>query len=682
MKTLEVIFILVYAALALAFIWRIFISKNKKNAKKTIYFGFHVIYFALAIGFFWSFKRIVEIQYFSEKDYVAIGDKLKPKPTKDFPKRGTIYSLDRDGNKVILSEDLPVYNIFFNGAHIHDIEKAIEEGEIMINKKKFRVGDDMNDFFNAADSIKVLAGQLAKQFGSRAVGYNELMRAYNEKNPKAKLLDTVRDFNIIDLKKINDFTLFNGRGKYSSCLVKVEKANRVFPYKDLAKRTIGNVDKERIDGFYKGNYGIEAQFDSIMRGVAGEKQDLKISINKTVIKILKPKKKGADIILTLDMEMQEIVTECLRQQAQKLGAERACAILMEVESGEIKAMANLIKGQSSYYEKVNMAISDMNPPGSTFKTLSMLVALENGFTADTIVNSFDKMYPKVTDHAPNVSWRAIPLSDVLVYSSNVGISNIIGSKFKNSPMNFVKEIHKTKINEEFDIMLPGAARFKIGEKKSKNDTIDRIDGEGLASLTYGYQVVVPPLYMLRFYNAIANGGKMINPFLVKDVISNEKSVKELNINGKIVDFPANAKVVNSAICSSQTLKDLQKMLYDVVQKKGGTGYNYRSEKIKFAGKTGTAFFKENGVETDQVSFCGYFPADSEGKVKPKYTCIVIMQRKGLWGSQSCEVFRNIAEKIFTMENTREFAQLDNSENKINIDNKKIAQLSKKIGVRK
>jgi len=672
MKTLYLIFISIYIVLAIAFVLGIFIKK--RSANKTIYFGFHIIYFALALGFVWNFVKIIDIQHFPEhflpdingKNFKEIGDSIKGQPTIDYPKRGTIYCYDKNGEKIILSEDLPVYKIGFNGEQVKRIEKAIRDGEIVMRKKtvkdgevvmikkKFSKDDNMNDYFNASDSIKKLADLLAKEFGGKAAGYNDLMKAYNNENRNAKILDTVID--IIKLNKISQFVLFNGgNGRYGSCLVQTEKANRIMPYEGLAKRTIGDIYKDKKDGFNKGIYGIEAQFDSILKGVAGEKQNLKISLGRTVIKTnpKKPKQKGADIVLTLDMDMQEIVANCLIQQAQKLSAERACAILMEVETGEIKAMVNLIQGKNGYFEGANMAISNMNPPGSTFKTLSMLVALENGFTADTIVNSFDKKYPKVTDHAPNVSWRAIPFSDVLVFSSNVGISNAIGGKFGKNPMNFIKEIHKTKINEEFDIMLPGAAKFQIGPIKYEKGKIiygkDTTNSSDLPSLSFGYQVVIPPIYMLRFYNAIANNGKLINPFIVKDICRNGKSVKEINVNGKTVDFPAKTQVVNPSICSTQTLKQLQKMLYEVVRKKGGTGYEHKSEKVEFAGKTGTAVFKVNGETTDQVSFCGYFPADSIGIVKPKYSCIVVMQRKGLWGSQSCEVFKKIAEKIYALE---------------------------------
>jgi len=665
MKTLDLIFVLIYIALAIAFVWRIFFNKNK-NAKKTIYFGFHIIYFALALGFVWSFKKIIDIQYFSDKDYATIGEKLKPKPTKDFPKRGTIYALDRNGERVILSEDLPVYNIFFNGAHIHAIEKAIRDGEIIMNKKRFREGDNMNDFFNATDSIKVLARQLREKFGSKAVCYDELMKAYRDSNPKARLLlDTIMDFNILKLNEISNFALFNGRGKYGSCLVRVEKANRTFPFGDLAKRTIGDVDKHKDGGFNKGGYGIDAQFDSIMRGVAGEKQNLKISINKEVIKIdpKKRKQKGADLVLTLDMEIQEIVANALRQQAQRLGAARACAIVMEVETGEIKAMVNLGENYREAGNSFNMATSSITELGSVFKVPSMIVALEKGLvTPEKMIDAGSTKYN--IKEAGDRNFGQISASDIISKSSNIGIVNIIGKAFENNPKEYIELLQKTYIDAPMQFDLP-TANINIGN-------ITRAD---LPARSIGY-VAMPPIYMLRFYNAIANNGKMVEPFLVKNISKEGKTIKEVNIKGRNMPFPAKTKVVADSICSKNTLLAIRKMLFEVVN--SGTAKAHKSSIVTFAGKTGTSKPKNND---HQATFCGYFPVDAANmNAKPKYSCIVVIYKEDgtIGGAESCYVFKNIAERIFIMENTREFAQLDNSENKIDRNDRKIAQLSKKI----
>ena len=680
MKTLDLIFVLIYIALAIAFVWRIFFSKNK-NAKKTIYFGFHIIYFALAIGFVWSFKKIIDIQYFSEENYAEIGEKIKPKPIKDFPKRGTIYCEGRNGEKLILSEDLPVYNIFFNGEHIHAIEKAIKDGDIIMSvkragdtiatKRRFREKDNMNDFFNATDSIKLLANQMKAKFGSKAVGYDELMKAYREKNPKARLLlDTIIDFNFFELQKIENFALFNGRGKYGSCLVKEEKANRIFPFGDLARVAIGNVDRNKDGGFNKGKYGIEAQFDSIMRGVAGEKQNLKISINKEVIKIdpKTRKKKGADITLTLDMEIQEIAYNALREKAQKLSAERACVIVMEVETGEIKAMVNLGENHREKGNTFNMATSSLTELGSVFKVPSMIVALEKGLvTPETLVEAGSTKY-RISE-AEGHNFGLMSASEVLVRSSNKGIANIIGGAFENKPKEYIEALKKTYIDAPMNFDLPTAS-INI-ENITKND---------LPARAIGY-VAMPPIYMLRFYNAIANNGKMVEPFLVKDISKVEdgkrKSIKEANIKGKNMQFPAAKKVVADSICSKNTLLAIKKMLFEVVNSKIGTGFSTQKTNVVFAGKTGTAQMR-NGDH--QGTFCGYFPIDAANmNAQPKYSCIVVIYKKGgvVWGSQSCDVFRNIAEQIFIMETTREFAQLDN----VNRKDRKIAQLSKKIGVK-
>lgn len=645
MNTIDKIFGLIYVALAIAFVWRIFF--NNKNTKKTIYFGFHIIYFALAIGFVWSFKTIIDIQYFNNQNCAAICDKIKPKSIKDYPKRGTIYCLDKNNEKVILSEDLPVYNIYFNGRHIHAIEKAIKDGDIIINKKKFKEGDNINDYFNALDSIKVLAGQLAKKFGSQAVGYAELMKAYKEKKTRARLLNTDIDFNIIKINEISDFALFNGRRKYSSCLVMVEKANRIMPFDNLAKRTIGIIDNEKQNGFYKGKYGLEAQFDSLMRGVAGEKQDLNISIEKTVTKIdpKKRKQKGADLTLTLDMEMQEIVTGYLIDGAKRARAKHACAILMEVETGAIKAMVNIVRTADGRYLEpddttgMNTAVRSNNELGSVFKIPSIMAAIENGFVTDTsLVYVRDSKYGNVKDYH-KFSTDSASVTQIIAHSSNIGVANILCDAYYHKRKDFYEAITKLCFDAPINFDLP--APSPMIEKASSN----------FEKKVFGY-VGVSPLYMLRFFNAIANNGKMINPFIVKNIEKNYRSLDGYprKTGGKVAD----------KICSESTLKSVQKMLVEVFN--SGNAKKYKSKTVTLAGKTGTAdIVEKNKKAATQGTFCGYFPAG-----KPKYSCIVMMNRKAeteednLFGAESCEVFKNIAEKIFSMENSINFSQMNDS----------------------
>lgn len=548
-------------------------------------------------------------------------------PRKIEPVRGKIYCYNIKGEKEVVAASMKMYKIFFNGAQLHTIVKDQRQKKLS---------------FSATDSINKLSEELSAYFAiAPASHYKALLnKAYNTKR---RVLLIGRNIDYLERKELMKMPLLNtGGGKYTDCMVSEEVNKRIHPYGNMALRTIGDLFADRSQKT-DGRFGIELQFDSLLRGIDGVGTPIKISRRKTVYAEETKAIDGADITLTLNMDMQDIVQECLMEQAQRLGIERGCAVLMEVATGEVKAIANLYYSPNGYFEGGNMAIADLNPPGSTFKTLSMLVALEKGIvTPDSIVNALNKRYPKVTDHAPSSSWSAITASDVLVYSSNVGTSNIIGKAYEDNPMDFVRAIAKTKVNEPFDIQLPGATGFKIGPMKYWNikDTINRTD---LPTLSFGYQTAVPPIYMLRFYNAIANGGKMVNPFIVK----------EIDNNGSITRF--STKTVNSSIASSRTIRQLQTMLRNVVEQKGGTGYAYRSSKVSYAGKTGTAVFTQDGHITDQVSFCGYFPAD-----KPKYSCIVVMQRSGIWGTQSCEVFRNIAERITAIDSRVEVGHLQDS----------------------
>ena len=595
------------------------------DIKKRVNKSFWFIYAAFALGFIVCFYNIIKIKFIEGDTWKDISTTIKnaSRPRTIEPERGKILTLNLNGEPEVLAASMKMYRIYFNGEQLHIIEKD--------RKKKKKE-------FNRQDSINILAKQLSEYFKDKSASeYRQTIQNAYQKKRRTLLIG--RQIDYIERKDISKFPLMNSAGgKYTDCMVSEGVNKRIHPYGQLALRAIGDVflEKNIKDSKAAGRFGVELQFDSLLRGTSGLSNPLKVGMKKTIFDELNKPKNGADITLTLNMDMQDIVDGCLRRQAEKLGIERGCAVLMEVATGEIKAMANLYYSPNGYFEGGNIAIADLNPPGSTFKTVSMLVALEDGvITPDQIVDSYNKRYPKVTDHAPNKAWSAITASEVLIYSSNVGTSNIIGEAYESNPMKFVKAVKKTKIGEPFDIQLPGATTVHIGPMeywKAGKDTINRTD---LPTLSFGYQSAVPPIYMLRFYNAIANGGKMVNPFIIR----------EINDNGKITKF--STKVVTQAIASPKSISEIQKMLSDVVAKKGGTGYAYRSDKVTFAGKTGTAFFRVGGKATDQVSFCGYFPAEN-----PKYSCIVVMQRRGIWGTQSCEVFRDIAERIMALSTYR------------------------------
>ncbi len=613
-------------------------ERNNRKKDKRISVGIGLTYLGFVFAFAVCVFNIIKIQYIEGDTWKEIGSFIKnsSKPRIIEPNRGNIYSLNLYGEKEILAASMKMYRIYFNGEQLHIIEKDRREKEAK-NSKLAK--------FNRSDSISQLSIKLADFFKDKPSSeYKRLIeKSYKSKKP---VLLISKNVDYVERNEIIKFPLFNtGGGKYTDCLISEEVNKRVHPYGNLALRTIGDVfSNKNVEGSKAdGRFGIEMQFDSLLRGVEGEGFPIRISRGKTVYEETKKPVAGADITLPLNMDMQDIVHTCLLNQAQRLGIERGCAILMEVETGEIKAIDNLYYSANGYFEGGNMAIADLNPPGSTFKAISMLVALEDGvIEPETLVDSYNKRYPKVTDHAPNPAWTSITASDVFVYSSNVGTSNIIGEAYEQNPMKFVKAIERTSLSKPFDIQLPGATAPHIGPMQfwKEKDTINRTD---LPTLSFGYQSAVPPIYMLRFYNAIANDGKMVNPFLVK----------EIDNNGEKTHFKTT--VANSAIASKKSVRQMQEMLRNVVEQKGGTGYYYRSDKVSFAGKTGTAYFKVSGAMTDQVSFCGYFPAD-----KPKYSCIVVMQRRGMWGSQSCEVFRNIAERVMALSTVRHKGDLQDS----------------------
>ena len=619
MNTLNWIFGFIYIALAIAFVWGVLLSKGKE-ANQKIYFGFHIIYFAWVVGFAWCFAKVIDIQYFSKKSWCTISENMKyNKKETTFAKRGTIYA----SNGEVLSEDWALYKIYFNGQQVHNIRRDIKE-------KKITVAE-----FKENDSIKQLAKQLSEFFNDKsAASYEEILfKAYRNKNKQ--LLHA--KINIIDLGKISKFTLFNGgkNKQYGTCLLKDEIANRMMPYNGLAKGIIGSIHKVRQGDYYMGQYGIEHVYDSLLRGKNGEQQDLKISNRKKVSKILTPKRDGDNIVLTLDVDFQEIVTNSLYQKIEEYNRkntniERACVILMEVETGAIKAITNLVQTSDGTYSEPNggtMAIVSNNELGSVFKVPSIMVALENGLISnpDSMIYVKSTPYSGMKDHAP-FKEDYLSVTQVIAKSSNVGMANIFcpayhGNKSKNKIYFDAMSALKFDAPINFELYVPSPI---IENVERVNDFQRRVIG----------YICVSPLYMLRFYNAIANNGKMINPFIIKD----KRTVKGKSLKG----FPkTKGEIVTEKICSERTLGIVQNMLFEVVN--SGTAKGNKSKTVTFAGKTGTAdIISENA---SQGTFCGYFPAE-----KPKYSCIVVMYKKtvgggNLWGTESCSVFKDIAEKI-------------------------------------
>lgn len=384
--------------------------------------------------------------------------------------------------------------------------------------------------------------------------------------------------------------------------------------------------------------GIELAFDTLLKGRNGITHRQKV-MNKYLNIVDLPPVDGCDIISTLDVGMQDICEKALVDKLKEINANVGVAVLMEVATGEVKAIVNMMKaGDGNYYEMNSNAISDMLEPGSTFKTASIMVALEDGkITPDTEVdtgNGIMNMYgSKMRDH----NWHRggygkIDVTRILEVSSNVGVSYLIDKHYKDNPQKFVDGLKRMSIDQPLHLQIPGEGKPNIKGPKERY-----FAKTTLPWMSIGYETQVPPMNILTFYNAIANNGVMVRPKFVKAAVKDGEVVKE---------YPT--EVINPKICSDHTLTQIREILRKVVSQ--GLAKPAGSKQFSVSGKTGTAQISQgaagykSGRVNYLVSFCGYFPSEA-----PKYSCIVSIQKPGLpasGGLMAGSVFGKIAERVY------------------------------------
>lgn len=437
-----------------------------------------------------------------------------------------------------------------------------------------------------------------------------------------------------EVKKLPVFNLSAYRGGFH-----YEKFNaRQRPFGSLAKRTIGDLYGAKDTA----QFGLELSYDSILRGKTGKKSRQKVR-NKFLDITIQDPVNGADIVTTIDVNIQDLAERALIDELKKVNGNVGVAMVMEVKTGDVKAIVNMTKcADGGYYEIKNSAVSDLLEPGSVFKTASLMVALDDGvvdttYTVDTGNGIFDMHGAKMRDHNwHRGGYQVLTLPQTLEYSSNIGVSRIIDKYYGKNPEKFVQGLDRIGIRE--DLMLPIAGyappRIRMPEKNGRGQYTNW-SKTALAWMSIGYETQVPPISTLTFYNAIANNGTMMRPRFVKAVVKDGQVLQE---------FPP--QVIKQHICKDKTLHEIQTMLEHVVSQ--GLGKKAGSTSFKVAGKTGTAQISKgasgykSGTMNYLLSFVGFFPADA-----PRYSCIVCIQKPGLPASSgfSALVFHNIAEGI-------------------------------------
>ena len=390
--------------------------------------------------------------------------------------------------------------------------------------------------------------------------------------------------------------------------------------------------------------GLELSYDSLLRGENGISHGKKV-LNKFLYLTDRAPVDGADIVTTIDVSMQDLAERALLNELYKINANVGVAIVMEVKTGDVKAIVNMTKcADGSYHEIKNHAVSDLLEPGSVFKTASIMVALDDGVVDTTAyVDTGCGVWPMYGREMKDHNWRRggygmLKLPQTLWVSSNIGVSRIIDDHYHNNPEKYVEGIRRLGLADDMHLPIPGysPARIRMPKKDSRGKQYVNWSKTTLPWMSIGYETQVPPISTLTFYNAIANGGKMMRP----------RFVKEVRKNGQVVETFAPV-VMREQIAKPSTIKKITHILEQVVSV--GLGKKAGSPSFLVAGKTGTAQISKGaaGYKSGQMnyllSFAGFFPA-----YEPRYSCIVCIQKSGLpasGGGMSGVVFHDIAEGI-------------------------------------
>ena len=541
-------------------------------------------------------------------------------------KRGDIYARD---DRLLVSS-VPYFQI-----HMDMIVPALSDRE----------------FFDNVDSLATCLANLFNDasdsdYRSKGEWMQYLIKA-RKKGEQYHLIK--RKVNYREYKVMKSFPIFK-RGRIKGGFIAEQHIERNKLFKNLAARTIGRV-KNKAET--RNIVGIEGAYDHELKGIDGFSVMQRLYSGQVLMPIdekgvVEPVD-GRDVVTTLDINIQDVTENALLEQLKYNQADFGTAIVMEVKTGHILAIANLVDTLGDYHEAYNYAIGYSAAPGSTFKLMSLIAGLEDGYISlNEIVDTEGgiKSYHgfRVRDSRRG-GYGRISVAQAFEVSSNVGISKIIYKYYKNRPEKFIDRLYSMNLNNPLGIEILGEANPYI---KYPGDRL--WSKVSLPQMSIGYEIELTPLQILTFYNAVANNGRMMKPLFVKEIREHGSIVKEFN-----------PKIINPAICSKANIKKARTILEGVVQE--GTAKGIKNDNYKIAGKTGTAkiYDKEHGyVSRYRASFAGYFPAD-----RPKYSCIVMIynpKRNGYYGaSVAAPVFRKIADKIFPL--CPEFHEIVNKEKK-------------------
>ncbi|MFO0355705.1 MAG: penicillin-binding protein [Sphingobacteriaceae bacterium] len=584
--------------------------KEKKDILSRIYLAYILLcVFAISILY-----RIIVIQFVQGDEWRAKAEAFTTKVHEIEAVRGNIF----DANGALLATSLPYFEI------------GIDINAPSIDDKLFREKKDS------------LAWSLHDLFKDKSESqYLKILNKARKTKDRYVLLK--RNVSYKDLQALKKFPILRKGSKGG--LVTMQTNRRERPFQLLAARTIG-LSRTGIKPV-----GLEGAYDDSLKGNSGRRLMQKIAgdvwrpINDE--NEVEPKD-GADLYTTIDINIQDVAEHALLKALVKNKASHGCAVLMEVKTGAIKAIANLTrsgKDSTEYTESLNYAIGYPTEPGSTFKLASLLAVLDDynvSLEEKVNVGNGRVMYFNipVTDHDAPES-PELTVQRVFEVSSNVGVTKLITKYYSKNPQQFVDKLNSFNLNKPLGLAIPGEGKPLIKQTKDKDWS-----GVTLPQMSYGYESLITPLQTLTLYNAIANNGKMVKPHFVKEIRRNENSIIKYE-----------PEIISEQIVKPATVEKAKKLLEGVVLRGTGKGLNISAFKV--GGKTGTAqiakvgkkgsgktAYGEAGNRSYQASFVGYFPADN-----PLYTCIVIINSpsNGIYygGLVAGPVFKEIAEKVYS-----------------------------------
>ena len=583
-----------------------------------------IVYFAVAVLAVAVLVKIVVLQVFQHGKYAAMSEKFVYQTADQPANRGDILAYDGR----LLASSVPYYTIYM------DTRSSGMSGQTFSN------------------GISGLSSGLAKLLGERSASdWKRVITEARKRGDRYFLIKRKVDYET--LKKLRELPIFR-EGQFKGGMMAQAENRRILPNSELAARTIGYLNQ----GSEGNEVGIEGSFDKELAGKNGKVVRQRLTGGDWIIvddANSVDSRDGNDIVTTIDIDLQDVASTALMTQLKKHNAHHGCAVVMEVATGDIRAIVNLeIQGDGSYRETYNYAVGESTEPGSTFKLPAIMAALEDGVVdtgdiVDTGTGSV-RYYNKVIRDTKEEGYGKITVKEVFEKSSNVGTSKIIYDNYKDNPKAFVNRLYAMKLNEKLDIQLKGEGTPVVRYPGDK-----LWSGLSLPMMSHGYEIQMTPLQILTFYNAVANDGRMMKPRFVSAVKRNGFTIKTYQ-----------PSVIINSIASRSTIRKAKKMMEGVVE--NGTAENLKNNNYRIAGKTGTAQiargnsgYRQGGV-TYQASFAGYFPAEA-----PLYSCIVVVNApsNGVYYGNlvAGSVFKEIADKVYATNFYRDFGTLAETDKK-------------------